>query len=739
MSEAMDDQALLRILKSEASDAGTYYESEMAKVQADALDRYHAKPFGNEIEGRSAVVTHDIEDTVNWVMPHLMRLFLQSDELVTCEDAGLDDGDPSIEQAQELLKHAFFKDNAGETVIHDFAFDAMVQRIGIARVYWKDPEPKAPRIIEGVHEDQLARYANDPEYEILEADQEMKEEAGQPYTCFTLKVRRTPKMGRSVIECVAPEEFRISRQARSIAEADYHGWHRQEFLAEIVRQFPDSKRELLELTGESGDNEVPADLDQRKQARFPDEPYSQSSGTDGDALGRKKVERHVEYLRCDYDGDGVVELRRVTRVGSVILENDQVDESEFEAWTPIRVSHRLVGRSLVDTLLDLQKIRTGLTRAALDSLTRSLAPRTAINTEMATKDTVNDLLDHDIGGVVRVNGDVRQAVAELVVPDVSATALQAIEYFDRSSEQASGVTRHAQGIAPEAITKTKGGIENLQAAANARIELLARWMGLGLEKLFGKLLRLLIAHQDGPRWLKITGQRVAVDPRRWSDDMTVSVHVGTAAESRELRLMHLGVIAQKQEAILLQAGPGNPMVSFKEYGATLALMAQAMGFKSATRFFKEIPEGWEPPPPGPDPKMAEVQQKGQLASAEMQQKAQLAQAEVQQKGQLQAAELQGKQQLAQLEAQIQAQMGEQKAATERAIAQMKLANEQEINGARMAMERDLALMRMSQERDLALMRMAQEKDLAMHAAATKPTAKTQNGSGSFIDGGRLDA
>ena len=233
------DDTLLRILKQESSDAGTYYESELAKLQADALRRYHAEPYGDEIEGQSGVVTHDIEDTINWVMPHLMRLFLHSDEMITCDDPGLDEGHQSLMQAKELLRHVLFKDNAGATVIHDFAFDALVQRLGITRVYWKDPEPKAPKIIEGLTQDLLSGYVQDTEYEILEADAEVGPD-GQPV--YALKVQRTPKMGRAVIECTPAEEFRISRQARSIQEADYHGWHRQEFLADIIRQFPGKKQ-----------------------------------------------------------------------------------------------------------------------------------------------------------------------------------------------------------------------------------------------------------------------------------------------------------------------------------------------------------------------------------------------------------------------------------------------------------------------------------------------------------------
>lgn len=166
----MDEDQLVTILREEEADAASYYDSELATVQADAMDRYNAKPYGDELDGRSKVVTHDIEDTINWVMPHLMRVFLGSDELITCQDDGLDDGDPSLKIAADYLGHVLFRDNSGSEIIHDFAFDALLQRVGVARIGWEDPEPDPPKVLEGVPIEQLTKYVNDPEYEILEAD-----------------------------------------------------------------------------------------------------------------------------------------------------------------------------------------------------------------------------------------------------------------------------------------------------------------------------------------------------------------------------------------------------------------------------------------------------------------------------------------------------------------------------------------------------------------------------------------
>jgi hypothetical protein len=276
----------------------------------------------------------------------------------------------------------------------------------------------------------------------------------------------------------------------------------------------------------------------------------------------------------------------------------------------------------------------------------------------------------------------------------------------------------------------------LQAAANVRVEQIARWLALGLEQAMGKALRLLISHQDGPRVVKIAGKRLQMDPRRWNDEMTVTVHVGKAGESRDRTLMGLNMLAQKQEAIMMQGGPSNPMVGLPEYRTTLAMMAEAMGHRNPGKFFKEIPEGWQPPPPGPDPKTAEVQQKGELAKAELQAKTQLQAAEFQSKQQLQGAELTNKVELAQMQAQFDAQIASQKAETEREIAALKASNEMEIARVRIEAESQIARERMQAEMQLATWKAAQEVKIKKHAI--NATAKSKaNGKRPAANGGSV--
>lgn len=771
----MDDTELLKILKEEEQDATSYYDSEFAAAQAEAMKRFFGELYGDEVEGRSKIVTHDVEDTINSIMPHLMRTFLSSDELVTVSsESEPDEKDTEPEEpmkpgelpdsmqmeeqpslkgdeiegadtknAGEYLTHIFFKDNPGKQIIYDFAFDGLLQRIGCIKVGWEDPQPNPPKTIEGLGVEQAMKYAEDPEYEIL------GQSASEDGLTYTLELRHTPRVGRCCIENVAPEEVAFSRHAKAPATADYIRRKREVWVAEIIKQYPDKRAELEspDRSWNQGTDDLEVETDARRLARNPDQ--SADYRKPGDHYRRRKAHLIEEDIRVDFDGDGTVELRHVKRLGDVILENEMIERSDLFFWSPIRIPHRLAGRSVADTTIDFQRVRTVLTRRALDSLAQSLTQQKVVNTTMVGPDDIDGLLDNDIGHVVRAKGDARMALAPIETPDVSGQALTWLEYTDQKQEQASGATRQNQGIDPKALTKTASGMDMLQSAGLTRIEMYATWLGDAVEQVFRHILHLVCAHQDQPRIVKIQGRPIEIDPRKWSDEMSVTVHVGQSGETRERKLFNLNMIKQTQEQILLQAGSSNPLVTLAEYRTTLQRMVETMGFKDASAFFREIPDDYKPPDPGPDPKMAEVQSKMQLEQAKAQSDAQLnaakLQAEQQMKAQdaqmrqqISAAELQHKAQMAEVDAQLQERIAAQKAQSEYQIAQMRIQSETQLAMQRMSAEMELARWKATEEMKLAREKMKLDAK-SKGVKSSSPNGSSGDGIDTFRPGGSLDA
>jgi len=720
-AQPMDDRDLLSILKQEEVDASSYYSSELAHKQADAMDRYNAELYGDEVEGRSKFVSQDLENTVQTIMPHIMRLFMQDDELLTVDD-DVNDITEIEQHVKSYLLHIFFKDNPGETICHDFVWDGLVQRIGIVRVAVEDPKPQPPKEYHGLTPDQAMRFVEDPEFEIIE---QTNNEGS-----FDLKVKRTPKAKQFVIEAVAPEEFAITTRSKSIDEAGYHRLKQEVYIADLAREFPDSAGEL-DPTGAHATDDQQDDLDSdpRKQARFDSENYDTNGGQSHEQQ-RRTVDLLTEWIRIDFDGDGVVELRQVKRVGNTILENIIVEHSELVEWSPSRIPHKAIGRSVADQICELQKAATVVTRTYFDGLGQSLMPRTVVNQQqLADPSVLDQIIDRDIGDTIPINGDARSAIAEMPTPDVSQSALAALEHLDQQLEQASGVMRAAQGQNADAVTETADGIRRLQAAANGRIELIGRWAAKGVERIFQRLLKLVVQYQDQPRIIKINGQPMPIDPSTWSEEMTVSVHVGVAGETREEKAQKLSITIAKQEQIMIELSKlgiqpdANPVANLHQYTNALHDLQKCYGMKDADRYFTALPPQFSLglPPPGQqqDPKALEAQARVLLEQQKAQAQAQLQAQKQQFDQQASSRELEFKEALAAREAETQEQLQSMKLESERQIAQLRITSEQEIARERMAMENQLAYDRMAMEQTLARIKHDDAQEIARSNVAMK--------------------
>ena len=117
--------------------------------------------------------------------------------------------------------------------------------------------------------------------------------------------------------------------------------------------------------------------------------------------------------------------------------------------------------------------------------------------------------------------------------------------------------------------------------------MIARLFGDGLKRCFKGLLHLVVQHQDKPKIIRLRNKFVPIDPRGWTADMDMVVNIALGRGSDEQRMMFLQQIAAKQEQILQQYGPNNPMVSIQQYVSTLNQITQLAGFQNPAQFYSE--------------------------------------------------------------------------------------------------------------------------------------------------------
>jgi hypothetical protein len=338
----------------------------------------------------------------------------------------------------------------------------------------------------------------------------------------------------------------------------------------------------------------------------------------------------------------------------------------------------------------------------LDATYQAVAPRIAAQ---ANQVNLNDLLDLTPGRVIETMGPPGQVLMPINTPDVSGAALQAMQWVDQIVETRVGVTRHAQGLDPDALNHTATGIQLLQNATNVRKEQIARNLAQGLEVFFRKLYRLVVTHQDEPRQVKITGDWQGVDPRNWSADMRVTINVGIGTGARDAQLAMLQMIQQDQMAWVQSFGPATPIVTPSHLHALVQEKVRVIGYRNADKFFAAPPQGYAPQVS--DPNAAKAQGEMQAKQAEMQ---------------LRAQEAQGKLQLGMQEAHARLQLDERKTAAtiqsdeRKTVAQIEVERERltvEMQMKRELMDADLQMRRMQMDAEFELKRMQMDAEFAL--------------------------
>jgi F0F1-type ATP synthase membrane subunit b/b' len=377
----------------------------------------------------------------------------------------------------------------------------------------------------------------------------------------------------------------------------------------------------------------------------------------------QEVEVFECYIRTDKDGDGIAELRKVIYAGNEILDDDEIDYVPFCSVCPFPLPHKFFGHSMADRTMDLQLIKSTITRQILDNLYLTNNARIAAVDGQVNLD---DLLTVTPGGIVRVKNP--NALNPITVPPVAGQSFPMLQYMDGIQEKRTGVSMASQGLDPNILQNTTAtAVAAMQNAGAAKIELIARvFAETGVRDMFKKILHLLCKYQDKPRVIRLRGKYVAVDPREWSNQYDITVNVGLGTGNRQEQMAMLAMVLQKQEQILGTQGVSGPLVGLAQYRSTLGRFIESAGFKDSSEFFKEV---------GP-----EVEQQMAAAAQQQQPNPQLQAVLAQVQAQIQSdqARAQSDIQVAQAKAQADIQLQREKAAAqiqlerEKAQAQLEL-------------------------------------------------------------------
>ena len=613
----ISDDELSAQLDSEIQGATGYANTELSNQREEAMQYYLGEPFGNEIDGRSEIVTTDVRDTVEYIMPSLMRIFTTHNNIAEFEPQGPEDVEMA-EQATNYCNYVFNRQNNGFKVLYDAFKDALISKTGIIKHYWEQKEDIHTETYTNLTEIEYQSILANDDYEVIEHTETVVQKKvvddfgtliSPEVVEHDVKAKCYKGYGQVRVVSVPPEEFLVSRRATSLEDADFVCHRVKKSVSDLIKEGYDPNI-VYDLPSYA---QSEAELNEERLARF---SYDDDSVPPSEGKGaNKKVWIDECYMRIDYDGDGVAELRKITKGGKYILDNEEIDMIPFSAICPMPIPHKFYGMSIADTVKDIQLIKSTIMRNLLDNMYLTNNARYAV---LAGQVELDDLLTSRPGGIVRMRSP--NAVTALPTPQIQPYAFQMVQYLDNIREERSGVSKMSQGLNPDVLTShvTSGAISAATESAMQRVELIARiFAETGIKDLFRNIYSLVQKYEDRKKMFYLNGKFVPIDVSKWKDKLNCTVNVGVGSGNQQSKMTTMSSIMTILGTLVQQGAMGTLVTNQNLYNAISEYIAQA-GYKNTDQFISN--PAMMPPKQPPQPTVEEQvdMQKGQIELQKLQ-------------------------------------------------------------------------------------------------------------------------
>ncbi|MDI9409455.1 MAG: hypothetical protein QM523_09455 [Candidatus Pacebacteria bacterium] len=606
----IEDSTIVKIISQKLGECDEAIGSVQARDRIKAMRYYLGEPFGNEVEGRSQVVSRDVAEAIDGMMPSLLRIFAGGHNTVRFDPRTKAD-EALAEQATDFVNWIWNSENRGFAIFYEWFKDALLYRLGVLKIWWDEAPLVKTETYQGLTDAELTNLLNQDGVVAVAHDSrpDPNPPAGMPLArLHQVTVRITKSSGRVRIETVPPEAFLVSAATVDLARADFIAHRLRRTAGDLLAMGFDSAT-IARLTSDSTAGLESLENQLRNQLNG---GLGTGSAASSDDPAMRPITVVEAYLRIDCDGDGIAELRQITIAegkgdsssGWIILDNQPIDNHPFAVLTPVLMPHSLVGRSVADQTQDLQLLKSTLLRQMLDNLYLTNNPEKEVVEGQAN---LEDLLSSRPGGIKRVKQP--NVIRMLETPFVAGASFPMLDYIDRDLEQRTGVTRLNQGLDPDAINRTATGASLLAHAGMQRVELIARvFAETGVRQAFRRILELVCKYQQKQQTIRLRDSWVDIDPRSWDGDWDMTVEVGIGTGSREQQVVQMMQLLQiNSQVIAAQGGVNGPILDWSRLYDQLVKLGELMGIKNTESYFNNPetmmtampPQPMAPPLPSP--------------------------------------------------------------------------------------------------------------------------------------------
>lgn len=565
------------ILGAMIQDAVSYIDEEISPARAEAMRFYRGDLFGNEQDGRSKVVSRDVHDVIQSVLPSIQRTFFGAEKLVEFAPRMPNDTQNAM-QATDYVNWLLEEADWFEQ-FRSMALDALLHGDGFGKVvYYEEDEVEITQFT-GLDEQALT----------LLASEEGELQVGQREDgTFDAILKKREKEQEFCIKAIPPEQFLIDRRATCFEDADIVA-HRCHLTVNELVEMGYDREEMRELTG---DNELTtnAELIERQ-------PYN--TITNGESVNEdlRRVLYVEAYTHYDLDGDGIAEMLKVCTGGPgyKILKVEPCDDSPFFKLSMSPNAHAFFSEGMYDRLSDVQKINSQILRLTLDSLAQTIFPRMGV---VEGDGNMEDVLNNEVGAVIRMRTP--NGVIPMAQQFTGSSAFPVLDYMRQVKEQRTGISGASMGVNADMLTNaTREAVNATIQAGQGQIEMICRNFAGGLKRMYCLMLDLIRTHQDQETIMRLRDQFIPIDPRGWGE-MDVVINAAISSSTVDQRMAMLQYQFEKQSEAYTALGPNNGIVTLGQIRNTMAKIAELSGFKDSSQFWIPVAPDYEMPQQDPE-------------------------------------------------------------------------------------------------------------------------------------------
>ena len=595
----LSDNSIVTLVDQQVGNSVGYADSELSTERAKIIDYYNGTLPKPAHDGNSKYVSLDVYDAVESLKAALLETFSAGTRTVKFAPQNEDD----VELARmctEYTDYVVHRQNDMFNVMSTAIHDALIARAGVVKVFWENSTETDYEEFEDITESELDMLLAQDNVELVEST---VDDIG--LTSGTIGIERDTS--QVVIENVAPEEFLIESQAKSLEDVTFCAHRTKKTLSELRLEGYSEK--LIDKIGDHTD--VDFETDPEVLARFDNVGNFRNGSSDHQDQVRS-VMVYEAYILLDVEGTGIAELYKVIKAGNVLLEKEKVNRKPFVTFVPLPTPHSFYGNNFADKVVATQNARTVLTRSILDHAMITNNPRYTVVKGGLTNP--RELIDNRLGGIVNTTRP--DAISPMMQAPLNPFIFQTIKLLEEDLEDTTGVSKMSQGLNKDAISKQNSAamVEQLATMSQQRQKIIARnFASQFMKPLFHMVYNLVCENEMQEKMVELSGSYVVCDPRKWKEkrDVQIELHLGYGEQEKEATKylnMHTLLTNDPNLAAMYQQP--------NQYELAKKIM-ELSGVKEVSNYLTN-PENIEPPQPDPAAEMQMQMAQKQLELQERQ-------------------------------------------------------------------------------------------------------------------------